>query len=260
MVQIKSFSFSLYVLATLIPATMAMDIGKECLWKNTNYLGFTVKKLANIPTADCCQTECTDHANENTVNKCRHWSWDPRNKTCFLKLKSKGRVSAITEPFGSDPNSFSGWVSGPRKCKCVHKNLIFNGKQVGRRTVDKAKKCLEQCKNLSGCLNFSWSRRTKECKLLAKITSVAFAEEGRSGPQSCNNEGAEEDDSEEEEEYASYDGAGEYYSEETEEENQQYANFQKTGPVASVDDVDDLLGSSSGISIMGFVLAMFFSF
>jgi hypothetical protein len=96
--------------------------------------------------------------------------------------------------------------------------------------------------------------------LLAKITSVAFAEEARSGPQSCNNEQAEEDDSEEEEEYASYDGAGEYYSEETEEEYQQYANFQRTGPVASVDDVDDLLGSSSGISIMGFVLAMFFSF
>jgi hypothetical protein len=214
------------------------DLGRECFWQNTNYLGFDVKKLENIPTPNRCQLECTK------VKRCKHWSFDSKNKRCFLKKKNQGRVSAITEPIGSDPNStiFAGWVSGPKKCKCVHKHLIFNGKKVQENTIVQRKKdCRNQCKNHAGCLNFSWSKQTKECKLLANITSVAFDQKGRSGPKSCVNN-AEEDDSEEGEEG----------------ENLSSASFQRSAdPVASV---NDLFGSSSGISIIGCVLAMFFSF
>jgi hypothetical protein len=249
MFQIKfALSFSLCMLTTLTSANMAIDFGKECFWKNTNYIGFDVERLRNISTANHCQTKCTK------FGKCRHWSFDARNKICVMKAKSKGRVSAITWPVASDPNSFAGWVSGPRRCKCAHKSLIFNGTvvQAAKKIVQKTKECQRQCKLRPQCVSYSWSKHTKECKLLASVTSVSFDPKWSSGSQSCKNNAEEDDDSEEDD---SEEGEGE-------EEYLQYASasFKKENEPVTLIDIGDAVGSSSGISTIGFVLAMFFSF
>ena len=163
----------------LLVSVIAVGASESCFLEGFSQPGYSLDGAENTPTPEICQDFC------QRTPGCSAFTWTNHTKKCNLKSSWYGTK-----------NARSGKITGPAFClesDCFMQDTHIVGSNLGywwtKHTRPTPEQCQDLCQKTKGCNGFTWTERSKICKLKKSFNpdGGSAAKPGRvSGPVHCS--------------------------------------------------------------------------